>query len=373
MDISGNPSFARPKSPAARVLHLLRPGMPLNRTDIAAATGLSQPTVTRAIQSLNQAGIIDFRPDLVINSKQRGRRPVPVEIAPHSGFFAGIAVGTTSHYVALYNLQGRTLRHLNVRRSVAGISPDEFIQTLVKAVEEMAASLTGRLLGVGMTTSGRVRRNGIVDAANLGWHGVHVAPRLEYYFRVPITVSSAVSAILGAELQTTHLQTMESTTTLAIFADDSISAALSGIDGTVQIPHLPLVNSRILTATATPPELCLNTEGFLELAARDGALPGQPNFRVYLDERARLLGVMAAELLHIHTPNKVVIAGSAFTDDATHAPKIFARTVRKNYSSDPAPQLRMIPTHREIVASIARAVALDAVFRDPLSYPNTTS
>ena len=54
---------------------------------------------------------------------------------------------------------------------------------------------------------------------------------------------------------------------------------------------------------------------------------------------------------------------STLIDDPL-APSLFARSVR---SALPNASLRMIPTHREMVRDIARAVALDLVLREPLA------
>ena len=89
----------------------------------------------------------------------------------------------------------------------------------------------------------------------------------------------------------------------------------------------------------------------------------QPATRQALDQRARGLGSLVATLADAHTPSTVVVAGSAFIDDP-QAPATFARTVVSE--AERAPKLRMIPSHREIVRDIARAVALDKVLREPL-------
>ena len=70
-----------------------------------------------------------------------------------------------------------------------------------------------------------------------------------------------------------------------------------------------------------------------------------------------------AGLCSNYSPATVVVAGSAFIDDPL-ASAPFARTVRSEANC--RPELRLIPTHREVVRDIARAVALDHVLREPL-------
>ena len=59
----------------------------------------------------------------------------------------------------------------------------------------------------------------------------------------------------------------------------------------------------------------------------------------------------------------MVIAGGAFTGDA-RAPQLFASTVRDSTAHDL--ELRMIPSHKEIVRAVARTVATDQLLRGPL-------
>ena len=115
----------------------------------------------------------------------------------------------------------------------------------------------------------------------------------------------------------------------------------------------------------------LTTRGLLERIHKpglatllDAVQDSSPDTRTALDERARDLGSLVAKLSTEHAPSTVVIAGSAFIDDP-HAPAPFARTVRAEMEQ--APELRMIPTHAEVVRDIARAAALDLVLREPLT------
>ena len=51
------------------------------------------------------------------------------------------------------------------------------------------------------------------------------------------------------------------------------------------------------------------------LADAAQAADSHPAVRAILDERARQLGAITAELVKAHSPATVVIAGGAFTDD----------------------------------------------------------
>lgn len=366
--------FSRPQLPAAKCLHLIRTRQIITRSELVTATGISQPTVTRAVNALIGAGLVHERTDLS-RARGRGRPTIPIELAPSPWLHAGIAIGTTSTYMALYDSKGRTFRDGNVNRNVAETRPEDFLEYIIAGLHQLTNGVTNPLVSVGVTTSGRVSSEGVVNAPNLGWHELDLAERLRYQFSVPVIVAAAVPALLAAEMQSAELPAPgESENVLILFADDSLGAAVSDDRGVHSIGTLPGTESQVLDTTGLATEEALSTQGFLrrlrdlslDLADLGTAVAEgekNPEVRSLLDERARLLGRVAADLVDAHQPQTIVVAGSAFTDDPG-APRVFAETVRGLEESEL--NLRMIPTHREIVRAVARAAALDQLLRDPL-------
>lgn len=366
--------FSRPQLPAAKCLHLIRTRQILTRSDLVTATGLSQPTVTRAVNALIDLGLVHERTDLS-QAKGRGRPTIPLELAPSPWLHAGIAIGTTSTYIALYDAKGRTFRDGHVARNVAETSPEDFLEYIIAGLHQLTNGVSNPLVSVGVTTSGRVSHEGVVNAPNLGWHNLDLAERLRYQFSVPVVVASAVPALLAAEIQSAELPAPgQMDNSLNLFADDSLGAAVSDERGVHSIPRLPGTESTLLDTAGLATEEALSTQGFIRrlsdlsfdlpsLAAAVNAGQDNAEVRELLDERARLLGQVAAELVGTHRPGTLVVAGSAFTEDPG-APRIFAETVRTLTNGQL--NLRMIPTHREIVRAVARAAALDQLLREPL-------
>lgn len=177
-----------------------------------------------------------------------------------------------------------------------------------------------------------------------------------------MVVSSAIPAILGSETQAAELGNTDPV--LVLFADDSIGAALSANDEVSQIIPLPA------TSQLADPEESLTTAAVLRKLGRTGTLTeavaaaaNNPAERKILDDRARQLGEIAALLVNEYKPATVVVAGSAFLDDPA-APKLFAAAVREKAGR--STQLRVIPSLKEIVRAITRAIALDPLLRVPL-------
>ncbi|MCZ9294275.1 ROK family transcriptional regulator [Corynebacterium meitnerae] len=341
-------AFSRPHNPTAKCLHLVRLNPVTSRSELVTATGLSQPTVTRAIAALMDAGYVTERTDLT-RSQGRGRPIIPLELTDTQAVHAGIAVGTGSTYVALFDIKGRTIRDSELDIHVADMSQDDFIQHIMAGLNRLMADLSRPLATVGVTTSGSVSPDGVVNAPNLGWKDAPFGSEMREQFSVPVQVTSAVSAIVGSEIQSAL--TIDGAPMMALFADDSIGAAVTQDKGVLPIA----VDRPDLTTHGVLGEQSLVSA--VQAAQSDAAL------RKVLDERAETIGKLAAELMQEHSTPALVVAGSALIDDPA-APALFARSVR---SVLPEASLRMIPTHREMVRDIARAVALDLVLREPLS------
>lgn len=351
-------AFARPQNPTAKCLHLVRLSPVTSRSELVPATGLSQPTVTRAIAALVGSGYVTERGDLA-RSKGRGRPIIPLELSEMEPVHAGISVGTTSTYIALFDIKGRTIRDADVDTPVAKLSQDDFVQHIMAGLNRLMADLSRPLATVGVTTSGTVSPDGVVTAPNLGWHDVDIESQLREQFAVPVIVTSAVAAIIGSEIQSAL--SVDESSIMAIFADDSIGAAVTQPGGV-----LPIAIDR---EDLTTQGLLSRVDGAKSLVDAVSRAHTDTHARDALDERAAGLGEVAVDLMTSHQATTLVVAGSAFIDDPK-APGVFARTVRQNLPAradgQPA-NLRMIPTHKEMVRDIARAVALDLVLREPLS------
>lgn len=333
------------------------------RSELVEATGLSQPTVTRAVTALINAGLVVERNDLT-QSQGRGRPTIPLELADSPRVHAGIAVGTSVTYIGLFDIQGRTVRDVEVPTPMSRLRADDFIEHVMAGLNRLNAGLNRPLASVGVTFPGVVSDEGVVDAPSLGWDNVDIAGRLRFQFSVPVMVSAAVPAIIGSELQNAELDfTQPPPVIMSLFADDSVGAALSETERIVALDQLPHDVSSVPTAALLAEA---GRHGVHARSLPDLVASSAPAARGLLDQRAQDLGHLTAALVSEHRPSTVVVAGSAFVDDP-QAPRLFAQTVRGALATVAEVELRMIPSHHEIVRAIARAVALDYLLREPLS------
>lgn len=265
-----------------------------------------------------EAHLVRERPDLSI-PQGPGRPTIPIELAPSPWVHIGVAVGTRATYIGAYNTRGIALREKMIEIRPASTSIDTYIDAITTAITELTTLSELPLASIGISSSGRVSPTGLVTAANLGWDRLDIVSTL--YKRIPvlIAVTSVITAIAGAEQQAQDPK--HPSTTLIFYADDSTGAALQTTESITTVP--------------------------IDTSSEDVAL----------------LSEAAVHLVAEHTPNSIVLAGSAFSnpDDA--------RTVGKALRSSPTNpniEIRVFPTHLDNARAAARAVALDHLIEDPL-------
>ncbi|MEU9132596.1 ROK family protein [Kitasatospora sp. NPDC048540] len=93
------------------LLELLRTGGPSSRAQLARDTGLSKPTVSAALATLEQAGLAR---EAGLLAPERGRVAVLYEPDPAAGHVLGIDIGRARLRVALADLAGRIVSRQDV-------------------------------------------------------------------------------------------------------------------------------------------------------------------------------------------------------------------------------------------------------------------
>lgn len=176
------------------VLETVFRGGPVTRPEIAAATGLSKPTVSSAVSRLEQAGLVRAagpRPG------QRGRTPVAYVVSGQAGFVVGCDVGGTNLRVAAADLFGEPIGALQRATTKEGSrAVGRQIVEMVAEVIDRAGSAHGRPLALGVSVPGVVdRRTGRVSLAyNVTPEGgFDPAAILRERFGLPVLVDNNVN------------------------------------------------------------------------------------------------------------------------------------------------------------------------------------
>lgn len=387
--ISPTAAFRLPTSPAARLHHQIRLQWPVTRPELAASTGLSQPTVARGVTALIDAGLIEQRADLITGTGA-GRPRTPLAPAKSPWLHVGAHLGLRTTHVAIFDTVGRVLRETDLDLPLDALSPEEAIDSIVAGIHRLRTGIARPLRTVGAALSGHVAADGTVTSRSYGWGPTDLVGMLYDGLGLPALAAPDVAAMAASELAANPLKSTRADgsgvdggrlpTSLYFYARELIGVAWT-VDGAVHRPahgdgsigHLRPADSDLLGGAtlreavgatgvlAAAREHGIRADSFAELVAA-----GETNAaaRAILDERARLLGLAVSNVADIVDPAHVILAGAAFTADAAGL-RVAARAIAE--TSPVRRDIRVSRARGTITRDAARAVALDPLHTDPLS------
>jgi predicted NBD/HSP70 family sugar kinase len=222
---------------------------PITRPEIAAATSLSKPTVSAAVNRLEQGGLVHAAGR---RAGQRGRSPVAYVVSSRAGFVVGADIGGSNVRVAAADLFGEPICDAK-RPTAKGSSRAVGVQILemVSEVIDQASTSHGRPLALGISSpgiidqaSGRVTSLAYNVAPEGGFdplevirerfdlpvlleNNVNLAAVGEKWFGLARGVSTVVFIAIGAGIG------------MGIIIDDEVVRGAHGAAG--EIGYLPLV------------------------------------------------------------------------------------------------------------------------------------
>jgi predicted NBD/HSP70 family sugar kinase len=387
--------FSTPTTGPARVLHQIRTVPGITRSRLHDDLQLSQPTVTRHVSALIDAGLVEqASPD---PSAAAIGRPGSTLLPDGREITAlGAHVGLRSTQLIAVDGVGRPLRSRTLRLPLPDLEPDEALEAVHHGLATLGRGLS-RPVGLGVAFSAHVGSNGRVTSEAYGWDNVDVAGRLAAAGTalpgVPVALATGVGAMAGAELSSTTLTpggpeaTGTARSTLYVYARELVAHAWIVGDAVHQpftgssptafttlaesgsfstsrdgIGH-PLGTTAVLNAAR---ERGLEASGLHELVslAEHNAIA-----RDLLDERAELLGQMISLAVDVVDPASVVFAGEAFTADP-RAVKIIASALNgegQDNANTPRRRLSIQRAGDGILARAASVTALHQLWSDPIA------
>ena len=156
---------------------------PISMPEVAERTGLSKPTISQAVGSLRQAGLVREE------GKRRGKRgPLAAlySVDSHVGFVAAVDLGGATIRVAIANIYGEIVSEVQQPTDPRG--GEHAVGQIVEMARPLVGSLEGRwqrVLSVGVSAPG------VVDPSS---------GRLILSYNIPRLNDMDVSGILGNEL-----------------------------------------------------------------------------------------------------------------------------------------------------------------------------
>jgi glucokinase len=182
------------------LLRLLRTHAPCSRADLVRCSGLTAPTVSALIDSLQQSGIVKFIGDGKPNG---GRPPRLMEFNAEHAYVAGADIGGSSLRVALADLNGKTRGRVQFDLGAAS-SPKVVTNHIAEGLQQLCdeASIPSRkviAIAAGAPGITDVRSGRVLSAPNLSnWHNVPLKELIAQKTGIPTAVENDVNlAALG--------------------------------------------------------------------------------------------------------------------------------------------------------------------------------
>lgn len=194
----------------ALVLSLLQRNQVAARSELAAQSGLKQPTITKIIGGFLERGIV--RETGFLEGK-KGRRSIAVTLSPE---LRVIAVRISRQYVmtGVMDLMGEQVDG-PYTTDVRGAAPEEVIRTVRREIAARSSRYGDTVLAVGVAVpgpyfSGEDIFGFVTDWP--GWEGVQIRRELQTDLHLPVVVEHDANAGLLAEMSFSAQKDPDATT-----------------------------------------------------------------------------------------------------------------------------------------------------------------
>ena len=318
-----------PLSPGERAvaLEVLIHG-PLSRSELARRLDLSAGSLTRLTKPLIESGLlIETAEDVALAEVRQGRPSQPLDIVAESRSFIGFKITEDMVYGVVTTLRSEIVTRYD--RPLATHDPVQVAELLAEMTNELARAHPG-LAGIGIGVNGLVQDRAVVgESPFLLWRDVHLAELVKARAKLPVVVENDVAALAEAETWFGGGRGLDRFVVLTIGAGIGYGLVLGGkrvpcaeedrgfgrywivnpngpltLDGergsAVSLLTIPSIRYQIQAATGQN----MTYEEILALAAVGDPMPAR-----VIDEAARALGTLVAQIANFAMPQKIILAG----------------------------------------------------------------
>ncbi|MDX3747010.1 ROK family transcriptional regulator [Streptomyces sp. AK08-02] len=301
---------------------------PLSRAELARRLDLSAGSLTRLSKPLLESGLLVEVPDAGYPDEVRQGRPSqPLDVVAESRAFLGFKITDDMVYSVVTSLRSEVVARLD--RPLTSHDPAR----VADLVAGMAAELTAAhpaVSGIGIGVGGRVENRSVVaDSVFLDWYDVPFADLVEERTGLRVVVENDVTALVEAESWFGAGRGLDRFAVLTIGAglgyglvsggrrvqssEDGLGIGRRWIvnpngpltpDGergsAISLLTIPSIRYQIRAATG-------HDLTYDEILARAAA--GDPMAARVVDEAARALGTLVAQIANFAMPEKILLAG----------------------------------------------------------------
>ncbi len=327
------------------ILDLIRTNKTVSKTDLSSMTGLSANAVGMITSSLIEEGYIH---ETGIGESKGGRRPILLELKPHSFYSIGVDLDIDAMNIVLMDFTGEVINEKSISMSKdmsAEVVVNDIEIEVLRILNQYSIDIS-KLLGLGISIPGVISsgKREVILAPNLGWEHVNIKSYFNKLSKIPIYIENEAmaSAIcehwIGICQKTKHFVciNIKSGIGAGIFANGKIYRGADGSAGEVghivvnengpkcgcgkygcletlaSTTHLvetakKLVKQGIVSSLNDVKEIDDITIETIVEAARAGDVAAKN----ILLESARYLGIAVSELVNILNPS-IIVLGKQF-------------------------------------------------------------
>jgi len=369
----------------AIVLDAIRSHGALSRTEVAARTNLSQPTVSGIVGELIEAGLL-FEQSTGVSTG--GRRPIYVAFNERAAYAVGVKL-TEQHAIAvLTDLNASVVAQHHA--PIPDHAPAAVTQALVEVVEALrGAAGTQPILGVGIGMAGVMdgRREVVRYATYYGWENLPLGAMLEDQLDLPVVLDNDVNALAVAEHWFGAGRGVADFLALSIGRGVGLGMILNGrlyrgsaggageFGHTVVKPDGPLCacgkrgclealisDSALMQQAATVLGRPVSAEEMVQLGLR-----GDGQMAAIYAQAAETLGVAVANLVNVLNPALIIVGGEGMRAGSLIMDR-FRAALREHSFGSLANDVRVVsePWGDDAWARGAASLLLSEVFQPPL-------
>ena len=379
------------------ILEALKSSEPMTRNDLAKATGLSSPTVTKITNDLIELGIVQ---DIGTRDSSGGRPPSLIELNKDGGFVVGVNIGNTHITSIAVNFAGEIIK--NISNPLPSCVNDlSILSTTLSTIAETISSLKktrSQLFGIGVGVFGNVdpEEGIIIHASNISWENVPIRSILADAYNVPIYVDESTRLLCFAEKWFGSAKQFENILCLRIGDDIDACLMLNGqhFGGSQNLAcnriHKIVISEKneysngtvgsLLTTQAIANHItyCLSTSDrpsklrdISDLSYKtlvQVANSGDPLAESILDDAARHLAALVNNICRVADPEIVIIGGGLAKADSTFFTAFHNHLLE--FSDGDFDNLMVIPSmlNDDAYAIGAAGILLHHIFSNPLSF-----
>ena len=185
-----------------KILNLIRERKSISRAEISKVTGLSPPTVTRAVDRL----IKDEKLAVEVGEGKPngGRPPILIKFNSAQNHVIGIDLGTIQIHGVITNLNAEFISEIKIPTEVES-GPEGVLMRVSNVIADLINTSgvdKSRIFGIGMAVAGLIdRQRKIVRySPDFDWHEVDIISSLNGRFNIPVIFDNVTRVMALGEL-----------------------------------------------------------------------------------------------------------------------------------------------------------------------------